>query len=272
MLKRFINDGYATKIKNSHIGKVIGCPPFIYELTQLGVDALIYDEERHQPTHFSHFEAWEFNRLGKEEVPGKKIQMKNWWYVDRPLPNGYIIRITPNLLIVFINEEMHAKDLENLDAKYIVLAIQYATKFAQDNNLKIELIPKRYHDPHYLLKDNPHARVMTKRKKGTIQYERSGIKFHENISRSTGDVEAEDIKNAKEIDYRLFEAVKVIARLSLTVDKMSEKMTVLERRQDHDHGEMYNKLKAAIEELAMLMVLKNEQYKKTALKDDPSYV
>jgi hypothetical protein len=185
--------------------------------------------------------------------------MTNWWYVDTPLTYGDTIRMTPNLLIVFINQEMQAKDLDTLDAKYIVLAIRHATNFAQENNLNIELIPKRYHPPNYLLKDNPHARVMTKLKKGRIQYEWSGIKFHEDTSRSTGDLETDDKKDSKEIDYRLFEAHKVIARLSLNMDKMSENMNGMERRQD----QRYNKLKADIEDLKMLIVSKNEQYEKT---------
>jgi hypothetical protein len=169
----------------------------LYQVSARLNHLLIHNETTPFVTPFTaHSMAFKFQILEGDQPRSPRAQkMKNWMSYIFKFPD-HTIRTTPRSVIVFINQDLGAASIDDLNLKYSQLAQSYAYKFAEKYHITLGSISK-YRDPHFTLEDNPLARIIAER--GEV-HTTSGLFIDK--SRSSGDLEMKE-ETARAMEFTL---------------------------------------------------------------------
>lgn len=207
-----------------------------YALTPSGIHLLVYDENptRNQEgkSPFSlHSSRWYFPIIsGLQPMSKHPVRMRNWTGYDFKSPL-YSIRTTPRSIHVSVNIELTGDSIENLNAKYKELAIGYAGKFAQDHGLTLGSEPKPYQKPHFTLKNNALAKIVSEA--GNVRTP----DIHIDRSRSNGDLEM-GLEAAVGMEYTIAQMPIIVAGLKAEIATLKEALMLVIRK-EQEHQEEY---------------------------------
>lgn len=168
-----------------------------YHISDICATSLIYNDDKSLPTDFSvHNMSFSFPILeGNQPTSSKGQQMNNWTAYIFNFPN-HTIRTTTKSIIIFINEDLGAGSIDDLNLKYSQLAQSHAYKFAEKHHIVLGSISK-YRQGHFTIEDNALAQIITER--GEFKT-KSGIMFDK--SRSSGDMEMQE-KTARAMEFTI---------------------------------------------------------------------
>ena len=160
-----------------------------YHISDICATSLIYNDNKSPDADFTvHNMSFSFPILeGKQPTSSKGQKMNNWTSYIFKFPN-YTIRSTTKSIIIFINEDLGAGSIDDLNLKYSQLAQSHAYKFAEKHHIVLGSISK-YRQGHFTIEDNALAQIVSER--GEFRTT-SGIMIDK--SRSTGDLEMQEDK------------------------------------------------------------------------------
>lgn len=203
--------------------------PKFYYATPKGMKFLEYNERetRNQelPPLSCHCNSFKFQAEGILPTSDRPIKMTHWIAYDFHYPN-HKIRTIPgkknNLIIVFVNHDLGADTVENLNHKYEELAKKYAREFSQEHGLKVGL-PQRYKKPHYTIKNSAVAKKLTEQ--GEFRIESNGGLEIFDRSRSEGDRETTDEEKARQWENALYQIPKEFPKVRTEVHELEDRLS-----------------------------------------------
>lgn len=160
-----------------------------YQISDICATSLIYNDNTPPTSDFTvHNMSFSFPILeGNQPKSPNGQKMTNWTSYIFKFPN-HTIRTTTKSVIIFINEDLGAGSIDDLNLKYSQLAQSHAYKFAEKHHITLGGISK-YRQGHFTIKDNALAQIISER--GEFKTT-SGIMIDK--SRSSGDLEMQEDK------------------------------------------------------------------------------
>ena len=160
-----------------------------YQISDVCATSLIYNDKKPPTTDFTvHNMSFSFPILeGNQPKSSQGQKMNNWTSYIFKFPN-HTIRTTTKSVIIFINEDLGAGSIDDLNLKYSQLAQSHAYKFAEKYHIVLGSISK-YRQGHFTIEDNALAQIISER--GEFKTA-SGIMIDK--SRSSGDLEMQEDK------------------------------------------------------------------------------
>jgi DNA-binding Lrp family transcriptional regulator len=226
----------------------------LYRLTSRSSELLIHNESHPSLMPFTaHCMSFKFPILeGNQPKSHSKQKMKNWESYIFSF-STYTIKTTTKHIIVFINQDLGADSIDNLNLKYSELAQTYASKFAKEHNITIGGI-SRYREGHFTIKDSALGQIISERGEFRTQ---SGIMIDK--SRSSGDLEMlEDSARSFEFAFNILPALTAglhgeMRGVSVKLEALSSTLADIQVRLqlDAENSPMISHMKKAVETLSM---------------------
>jgi hypothetical protein len=183
-----------------------------YHISEVCATSLIHNDNKSPPTDFTvHSMSFSFPILEGDQPKSSNGQKMNNWISYIFKFSNHTIRTTTKSVIIFINEDLGAGSIDDLNLKYSQLAQSHAYKFAEKHHIVLGSISK-YRQGHFTIEDNALAQIISER--GEFKTA-SGIMIDK--SRSSGDLEMQE-ETARAMEFTINKLPTLAAGMKSNLD------------------------------------------------------
>jgi len=245
--------------------------PKFYKLTTAGTKVLIYNEGSSSvydpPFNYDwHANSFKAEYLGGARPKGDHSYHPKGWDGEVFYYDGYKIRLTPNLAIVDIHEELGADTEANLLLKYHTLAQTYLRKFSVQHNIQLSPVVEQNREPHRAIPGSHNlAQKMLGSMGGELHDKVTGLQIDESDKNHKGEIEfigKEGAKTSERFLHLVNQGPTILATTRAEVTENNQRINSFERVLYSDLQELKTEMKeirTEVKELPLAIKLQQRE-------------